>query len=89
MAAKRPGNTDRSSATEERSGEDTAHPKTGRLIGSQTYSLRETAELFGTGYTSFWEAMRQGNLPVTPLRIGGQWRFPRAAVHRVLEIEET
>jgi hypothetical protein len=57
------------------------------LVGTQTYSLRETAVLFGVGYTAFWEAMTRGDLSVTPIRIGGQWRFPKAPVHRVLGIE--
>lgn len=58
------------------------------LVGSQTYSLKQTAELFGVGRTAFWEAMKRGDLPVTPIRIGGQWRFPKARVHKVLGIEE-
>lgn len=58
------------------------------LVGPQTYSLKQTAELFGVGRTAFWEAMTRGDLPVTPIRIGGQWRFPKSPVHKVLGIEE-
>lgn len=75
-------------ATEEHARVENRQLANGKLSGPQTYSFRETAELFGVGKTAFWEAMSRGELPVKPLRIGGQWRFPRALVHRAIGIEK-
>ncbi len=52
-----------------------------------TYSLAEFAALAGCSYTTFHEMARAGTLPVAPLKIGRIYKFPRAAVHRLLEID--
>ncbi len=52
-----------------------------------TYSLAEFAALFGCSYTTFQEMAQRGALPVQPIRIGRQYRFAKAAVHRLLELE--
>lgn len=66
------------------------HRRTGDMPDSAAYSLRETAAKFGTSYPGFREAMIKGQLPagIVPLKVGGQWRFPKAQVDRVLGIEE-
>lgn len=63
--------------TEDRASADSLRALPATLSGSQTYSLRETAAIFGVGYTAFWEAMTRGDLPVTPLRTGANGDFPR------------
>lgn len=65
------------------------HRKAGEMPDSHTYSLRETAAIFGSSYSGFREAMLRGKLPVSALRVGGVWRFPKAAVHKTLGIEES
>jgi hypothetical protein len=53
-----------------------------------TYSLRDFAALLGVSYTVAHQRAQAGNLPVKPIdNLGRQYRFPKAAVHRVLEIE--
>jgi len=57
-------------------------------LESATYSLAEFAALLGISYTSAHEAAQAGKLPVAPIRQGRLYLFPRAAVHRLLEIDE-
>ena len=56
-------------------------------LDSATYSLAELAGLFGVSYTSLQEQARAGKLPVEPIRVGRQYRFPRAVVDRLLGID--
>jgi len=53
-------------------------------LSRQTYSLREFASLLGVSYTQAHECARAGTLPVTPIRQGRLYLFPKAAVHRLL-----
>lgn len=55
-------------------------------LESATYSLAEFAALLGIAYTSAHAAAQAGALPVTPLRVGRRYLFPKTAVHRVLGI---
>lgn len=70
--------------------QDVRHRKTGELPHSHAYSLRETAAMFGASYSGFREAMLRGELPegISPFKVGGAWRFPKAAVDRLLGIAE-
>lgn len=52
-----------------------------------TYSSAETAALFGVSYTTLNEQVKAGTFPVTPLRIGRQFRFPKAIVNRMLGMD--
>ena len=56
-------------------------------LESATYSLRDFASLLGISYTSAHEAAMAGTLPVTPIRQGRLYLFPKTAVHRLLGIE--
>jgi excisionase family DNA binding protein len=56
-------------------------------LASATYSLAEAAALYGVSYTTFHEMAQSGSLPVTPIRIGRQYRFPKSTVDRMLGIE--
>ncbi len=66
------------------------HRKPGELPDSRTYSLRETAAMFGASYSGFREAMLRGELPhgIVPFKVGGVWRFPKNAVHKVLGLDD-
>ena len=61
--------------------------KRGRLA-SATYSLADFAALLGISYTQAHECAQAGTLPVTPIRQGRKYLFPKTAVHRLLEIGE-
>jgi len=52
-----------------------------------TYSLAEFAALLGISYTSAHECAQRDALPVKAIRQGRMYLYPRAAVHRLLEIE--
>ncbi len=54
-----------------------------------TYSLRELAGLLNVSYTTMQELAQQGQLPVTAIRVGRQYRFPIATVHALLGIQNT
>lgn len=58
-------------------------------LPTATYSLAETAGLLGCSYTTLNELVRTGTAPVAPVKVGRQYRFSRAAVHRLLDIDET
>lgn len=57
-------------------------------LSRATYSLAEFARLLGISYTSAHEAAQRDALPVTPIRQGRLYLFPKSAVHRLLGIEE-
>ena len=56
-------------------------------MDAATYSSAEVAGLFGIGYTTLNEQIKTGTFPVTPLKIGRQYRFPKAIVDKLLGIE--
>lgn len=53
-----------------------------------TYSMNETASLFGMGYTTLWTAVQDGTFPVTPLKIGRLYKFPKTHVDRMLGLAD-
>ncbi len=56
-------------------------------LNSAMYSMIETASLFSIGYTTLNEAVRAGTFPITPVKIGRRYLFPKAAVHKLLELD--
>lgn len=52
-----------------------------------TYSLAEYAALHDLSYTKTHVMAQAGTLPVTPLKIGRTYRFPKAIVDRMLGID--
>lgn len=52
-----------------------------------TYSLQQLARLLGVGSTAAYGMAQSGRLPVTPIRVGRQYRFPKAEVDRLLGID--
>lgn len=56
-------------------------------LSRATYSLAQYAALVGVSYTTAHECAQRGELPVTPIRHGRLYLFPKAAVHRLLEID--
>lgn len=56
-------------------------------LPSATYSLAEVAGLWDISYTKAQELAQAGELPVTPIKIGRTYRFPKATVDRLLGID--
>lgn len=52
-----------------------------------TYSLAEVARLLNIGYTGAHQMAQAGTLPVKAIKVGRQYRFPKAVVDRLLGIE--
>ncbi len=55
----------------------------------QTYSLSDFAALLGISYTQAHESAQAGTLPIVPIRQGRKYLFPKAAVHRLLCIDDS
>lgn len=53
-------------------------------LDAATYSSAETAALFGVSYTTLNEQVKAGTFPVTPVRIGRQYKFPKRLVDSLL-----
>ncbi len=53
----------------------------------QVYTLAEFCGLLGISYTTGHLQAQAGTLPVKPVKIGRQYLFPKAAVHRLLAID--
>lgn len=56
-------------------------------LSAATYSQAETAALIGVSYTTINELVKAGTSPVTPLKVGRQYRFPKATVDRMLGLD--
>lgn len=52
-----------------------------------TYSQAETAALLGVSYTTLNEQVKAGTAPLTPVKVGRMYLFPKAIVHRLLGID--
>ncbi len=48
-------------------------------------SISQAARLLGVGRSTLYEGIRVGTSVVPVVRVGKQWRVPRAAVERLLE----
>lgn len=57
-------------------------------LDSAMYSMNETASLFGIGYTTLWEMVQAASFPVKPVRIGRQYKFPKATVNQLLGLDD-
>jgi excisionase family DNA binding protein len=57
-------------------------------VSCATISLAEFAVLLGLSYTTAHQAAQAGTLPVKPIRVGRQYRFPKAKVLELLGISE-
>ncbi len=58
-------------------------------LDSAMYSMNETASLFGMGYTTLWQMVQDGTFPVTPIKIGRQYKFPKRMVDRLIGLDDT
>lgn len=58
-------------------------------LPSATYGLADLAGLVGCSYTTLNEQVRAGTCPFPVLRIGRQFRFPKAVVDRMLGLDES
>jgi len=59
-------------------------PTVGHNSGSEpdpeTYSTEEVADLFAVSRKTIYRLLRMGGLPISPFKVGRQWRFPAAQV---------
>jgi predicted DNA-binding transcriptional regulator AlpA len=60
-----------------------ARSKRSALPGA-TYSIADLAALTRTAYTTIWDGIHRGDLPVKPIKIGRRYMFPKAEVDRLL-----
>ncbi len=56
-------------------------------LESAMYSLSELAALYDISYTKAHEMAQAGTLPVTPIKIGRTYRFPKRIVDRMLGMD--
>ena len=56
-------------------------------LAPEVYSLAQFCGLLKVSYTTGHALAQAGALPVTPIRIGRQYLFPKAEVHKLLGIE--
>lgn len=61
--------------------------KLAELAHLPTLDGHQTAELLGCSYWSLLEQVKRGDCPVVPLRLGRKYRWPTAAVLRLLGID--
>lgn len=52
-----------------------------------TLTVREVAERLGVSPWAVYEAVRRGDFPVPPIRVGRKIVFPRTQVDRLLGLE--
>ncbi len=58
------------------------------VLAPEVYSLAELCGLLKISYTTGHMLAQAGSLPVTPIRIGRQYLFPKAEVHKLLGMSE-
>ncbi len=58
-------------------------------LDSAMYSSAETAALFDIGYTTLNEMVKAGTFPITPVKIGRQYKFPKRTVDHLLGLDDT
>lgn len=51
---------------------------------SATYNAEQVAELLGVSTWAIYEAVRRGDPPITPIRVGRRLLWSRAAVDNLL-----
>jgi predicted DNA-binding transcriptional regulator AlpA len=58
------------------------------LPEKQMYNLREFAALTGISMTAVRRGIRESDLPIMPVRIGGAWKFPRRPVDKLVGLDD-
>lgn len=53
---------------------------------SAVYTIADFAALTGSNYSTIWEQIQAGTLPVMPFRLGAKWLFSKRAVDELLGI---
>lgn len=53
-------------------------------LRKETYSLREFSVLTGMSMTAIRRGIREDDLPLSPVKWGGSWKFRRREVDRLL-----
>jgi predicted DNA-binding transcriptional regulator AlpA len=57
-------------------------------LDSATYSMSEVCGLFDLGYTTLWTQVQAGTFPVTPIKVGRIYKFPKRTVDRLLGLDD-
>lgn len=55
-----------------------------RVPEKQMYDVREFCAITGMSLTAVRRGIREDDLPVKPIRVGGMWRFRRREVDRLV-----
>ena len=57
-------------------------------MGAATYQAHELAERLGVSTWLIYASVKDGSCPVPPIRVGKRIVFAKAAVDRLLQLEE-
>jgi predicted DNA-binding transcriptional regulator AlpA len=52
-------------------------------LTSAFYTMSDVAGICGLGYSTLWTQVQEGSFPVTPVKLGRQWRFPKTEIDRL------
>lgn len=63
---------------------DVEHRETPR---KEMYDVREFCAITGMSLTAVRRGIREDDLPVKPIRVGGMWRFRRREVDRLVGVD--
>ncbi len=58
-------------------------------LDSAFYSMTDVAGLCGMGYTTLWTQVQDGTFPVTPVKLGRVYKFPKRTVDRLLGLDDS
>ena len=58
----------------------------GPKLPRQAYTMAEVAGLLGVTYSSVWDQVQMKSFPVTPIRIGRAYRFPKQSIDQLLHL---
>lgn len=53
----------------------------------EMYTMKEFSRLTGLGLTAIRRGIRENDLPVQAIKVGGQWMFARRPVDRLVGLE--
>jgi len=57
-------------------------------LRKEMYSANEFSMLTGLSMTAVRRGIRENDLPVKPVKVGGSWKFPRRPVDRLVGLVE-
>lgn len=51
------------------------------------YTMSDVAGICGLGYSTLWTMVQEGTFPIEPVKFGRQWRFPKASIDRLAQLD--